>query len=158
MKRIMAFIFLGISLKTYSQQITPIAYSVENRMYAGQASSTPLNLNLEQQHAQYVRIHKATKISGWTSIGVGVPLTFIGLLAIAESVESGKNTERSGIWLLSSGGTLIVASIPLLIVSHHYKNKAASMAIGVGAQEAFTLQQNGVGAIAQPAVTLSFGL
>ena len=161
MKVIIVFIFLGISLKTYAQQITPIAYSVENRMYARQDSSLALNLNLEQQ--QYLRTHKTLKTLGWTSLGVGIASSMIAWLYNGEIAPAfDKNFAGGGVTIprvfLGVGATLMVASIPLLIEAHHYKKKAANLSIGVGAQQALTLQQRGLGTIAQPAVTLSFGL
>ena len=151
MKKIISIILcVVISTKMYAQQMsyTPLSY-------------TPLNLNLQQQ--QYLKTHKALKTSAWVAIGVGGTMVICmgGYILLSNAVadEKWRWNESESIpinWLLVSGGVLTVASVPLFIVSHHYKNMAVNASLGM--QQAFAPQQGGMRAIAQPAVTLSFGL
>lgn len=70
------------------------------------------------------RKQKTFKVLGWVSIGVGVPLTFLGLVTAIASEEGESIRPGTPAWLIGSGALLSTASIPLFILSHKYKKKA----------------------------------
>jgi hypothetical protein len=61
---------------------------------------------------------------GWVSLGIGLPVTFIGFVA---AVASSEGTHYSpGLYnsLLISGGAITLSSIPLFVVAHTYRKAA----------------------------------
>ncbi|WP_343689276.1 hypothetical protein [Chitinophaga sp.] len=69
--------------------------------------------------------HKTFRALGWTSLGVGVPLTLVGLASAIASAYNGNNNPPIYQWMLGSGAVLTTSGIPLFILSHKYKKKAA---------------------------------
>ena len=70
------------------------------------------------------RKQKTFKALGWVSLGVGVPLTFLGLVTAIASEEGESIRPGTPAWLIGSGAVISSASIPFFILSHKYKKKA----------------------------------
>lgn len=68
--------------------------------------------------------HKTFKTLGWVSIGVGIPLTFLGLATAIAGTESRSIHPGTYQWLIGSGAVITVSSIPFFIFSHKYKKMA----------------------------------
>lgn len=74
----------------------------------------------------YWRKHKTFKSLGWVSIGVGVPVTLLGLVTVlADSMGDSGSKHGSGNWVIGTGLTLTASSIPLFIFSHKYRKMSA---------------------------------
>lgn len=68
--------------------------------------------------------HKTFQALGWTSLGVGVPLTLVGLVSVIASAYNGNSNPPAYQWMLGTGAVLTTSGIPLFILSHKYKKKA----------------------------------
>jgi len=131
---------LHIGLNTYVQRVSFIA----------------INAAPQQEYRHYLKTAKTLKILGWTSLGVGIPTMFFGLLITAVENRDGPSTTNIGVVVLSSGAVLTAASIPLFIVSHHYKKKAVSLSLG--SQQVFIPQGNRFVSGVQPALSVKVSL
>lgn len=69
--------------------------------------------------------HKTFQTLGWTSLGIGVPLTLAGLVATLANAVNGHDNSPAANWVLGSGVVLSTSSIPLFIFSHKYKKRAS---------------------------------
>lgn len=61
---------------------------------------------------------------GWVSLGIGLPVTFIGFVAAVASSEGTHYSPSLYNSLLISGGAITLSSIPLFVVAHKYKVRA----------------------------------
>ncbi len=136
----LAIIFIGS--KAYGQQVLPASSKIIQEPYNFKYSSN----------------HKTLKTAGWISLGTGVPLFCLGVALGIGSADNqnGASAERTSKWMIPSGAALALASIPCFIISHHHRNKEAS--ISLVNQEAFFLQKNGVTSNIQPMLSLKIPL
>lgn len=79
------------------------------------------------KESQNWRTHRTLKTAGWVSIGVGVPLTFLGLATLIASTEGEGVRPGTYQWMIGSGVVLTTSSIPFFILSHKYKKKARKL-------------------------------
>ncbi|MDO4319428.1 MAG: hypothetical protein Q4C34_02520 [Bacteroidales bacterium] len=83
---------------------------------------------------------KIMRAVGWSCFGCGLGIgAFGGLLAMAVAIEKG---DFIGAPLICTvvGGSLIVASVPILAMGYHYKNKAKKMALEMSLTRLYTPQ------------------
>ena len=117
----------------------------------------PLLTASQQEYRHYLRTAKTLKVLGWTSLGVGIVSGYLGLAAYVTSTDTGEKAD----WLFVASGTLIAASIPLFIVSHHYKKKGKELkavSVSLGSQQVFVPQGNRFVSGVQPAVSVKVSL
>lgn len=76
--------------------------------------------------------HKTFQALGWTALGVGTAMTYSGLmLHIAANNPDRQGNKTSRYEIMSYvGATMIVASIPLFILSVNYKKQARALQLG----------------------------
>ena len=79
-----------------------------------------------------------------------------GLWKARGSVDDSSINGDLGAVLMGSGAALTLSSIPLFIVSHHYKKKAVS--ISLGSQQVFIPRENGFVSSVQPALSIKVSL
>ena len=157
---IVILLVLFVGLKIQAQ--TNISFPADSTVHMGlntdvQPVSFMTDNNAQQQeYRHYLRTAKILKIAGWTSLGVGIPTMFFGLLITAVENRDGPSTTNIGVVVLSSGAVLTAASIPLFIVSHHYKKKAVSLSLG--SQQVFIPQGNRFVSGVQPALSVKVSL
>ena len=77
----------------------------------------------------YRRKHKTYKTAAWISLGVGVPLTMAGIVVSVASIENPRVNSSTGEWMAVAGAVSTIGSIPLFILSHKYKKKAARLSV-----------------------------
>ncbi len=71
------------------------------------------------------KTYKTLNITGWCALGVGLPMTYCGIYLLVRDIQLGDGDPWSGsIAVTAVGGTLVLSSIPLLIVANRYKKKA----------------------------------
>lgn len=101
--------------------------------YSQDATSLPVDnpVAFDYKNTSEWSTYKTLRAVGWSSLGVGVPMTLTGLLGIALSSINGGNGGPF-IIVTAVGGGLTVASVPLLITAYHYRHKAKKMALNVG--------------------------
>ncbi|MCM1050597.1 MAG: hypothetical protein NC349_01420 [Paenibacillus sp.] len=85
----------------------------------------------DYKNTQEWRIYKVLRAVGWSSLGVGIPTTFYGLVGLGLSLNDGGNGHPF-IAIIATGGALTLSSIPLLIIANKYKRKAKKIALNVG--------------------------
>jgi hypothetical protein len=125
-----AIMFSG--LKIYGQRYLPVSDTTSYQF----------------REAGYLRTHKILNTVAWMSLGTGIATASLGIAAVAASVETGKLVK----WPIPAGLSLIGASIPLFVISHHYKKKAASLSFGN--QQVFIPQQSGFTSKVAPTLCL----
>lgn len=77
------------------------------------------------------KTYKILKITGLSSLGIGIPITFYGIIGLGLSLnDGGDGTPFTAI--IATGGTLMLSSIPLLIIANHYKKKALMNNLALG--------------------------
>lgn len=81
-------------------------------------------INPDYRESVYWKKHRTFKTLGWTALGIGIPLTFVGLVATAASIENSRINRNTGYWLMGSGAVLTVSSVPFFILSHRYRKMA----------------------------------
>lgn len=78
--------------------------------------------------------HKAFKIAGWSAFGVGTAIALSG--GLIQLLSFAYTDPGDFLWpnivLVATGGTLMLASVPLLIISNNYKKKARQAALSAG--------------------------
>jgi len=162
---IVILLVLFVGLKIQAQ--TNISFPADSTVHMGlntdvQPVSFMTDNNAQQQeYRHYLRTAKILKIAGWTSLGVGIPTMFFGLLITAVENRDGPSTTNIGVVVLSSGAVLTLSSIPLFIVSHHYKtkgNKEKAVSLSLGSQQVFIPQGNRFVSGVQPALSVKVSL
>jgi len=157
---IVIFLVLFAGLNTKAQ--TSLGMPVDSTLhilnsYAQPASLTSATTASQQEYRHYLRTAKTLKVLGWTSLGVGIVSGYLGLAAHVTSTDTGEKAD----WLFVASGTLIAASIPLFIVSHHYKKKGKELkavSVSLGSQQVFVPQGNRFVSGVQPAVSVKVSL
>ena len=146
--------FASLNLHAQTSLATPADTTIHIGLnsYAYPVSFMAANAASQQDYRHYLRTAKTLKILGWTSLGVGIVSSYLGLAAHVTSTDTGEKAD----WLFVTSGALIAASIPLFIVSHHYKKKAVS--ISLGSQQVFIPRENGFVSSVQPALSIKVSL
>lgn len=104
--------------------------------------SVPGAITSADPYRHYLRTHKTLKTLGWVSLAAGPPVVLLGIAVAAGSIEGPASNARTGAWIALSGLTLTFSSIPLFIISHHYKKKAISVLLSN--QQVFTPDGSGM--------------
>jgi len=162
---ILLILFAGLNTQAQTSLATP----VDSTLHIGLNSYVqPVSLTLattasQQEYLHYLRSAKTLKILGWTSLGVGIPTTFLGIffVALGNSYSPGNSTNNIGALVIVSGSVLTLSSIPLFIVSHHYKtkgNKLKAVSLSLGSQQVFIPQGNRFVSGVQPALSVKVSL
>ena len=162
---IVIFLVLFAGLNTKAQ--TSLGMPVDSTLhilnsYAQPASLTSATTAPQQEYLHYLRSAKTLKILGWTSLGVGIPTTFLGIFFVAAgNFYSPGSSNNIGALVIVSGSVLTLSSIPLFIVSHHYKKKGKeqkAVSLSLGSQQVFIPQGNGFVSGVQPALSVKVSL
>ena len=155
---ILLVLFVGLNLQAQTSSATPADTTIHIGLnsYAFPVSFMAVNAASQQEYRQYLKTAKTLKIAGWSALGVGIPTTFYGLLIVAVENRDGPSTTNIGTIILASGAALTLSSIPLFIVSHHYKKKAVS--VSLGSQQVFIPRGNGFVSSVQPALSIKVSL
>jgi len=160
---ILLILFAGLNTKAQTSLATPVGGTLHIGLnsYVQPVSLTSATTASQQEYLHYLRTAKILKIAGWTSLGVGIPTMFFGLLITAVENRDGPSTTNIGVVVLSSGAVLTLSSIPLFIVSHHYKtkgNKEKAVSLSLGSQQVFIPQGNRFVSGVQPALSVKVSL
>jgi hypothetical protein len=160
---ILLILFAGLNTKAQTSLATPVdgTLHIGLNSYVQPVSLTSATTASQQEYLHYLRTAKILKIAGWTSLGVGIPTMFFGLLITAVENRDGPSTTNIGVVVLSSGAVLTLSSIPLFIVSHHYKtkgNKEKAVSLSLGSQQVFIPQGNRFVSGVQPALSVKVSL
>ena len=160
---ILLILFAGLNTKAQTSLATPVdgTLHIGLNSYVQPVSLTSATTASQQEYLHYLRTAKILKIAGWTSLGVGIPTMFFGLLITAVENRDGPSTTNIGVVVLSSGAVLTLSSIPLFIVSHHYKtkgNKLKAVSLSLGSQQVFIPQGNRFVSGVQPALSVKVSL
>jgi len=147
----------GLNLHAQTSSATP----ADTTMHISLNSyAYPVSLALttipQQEYRHYLKTAKTLKIAGWTAMGVGIPMMVYGLGMAIGSVEDSRVSHKAANLVFASGATLTLSSIPLFIVSHHYKKKAVS--VSLGSQQVFIPRGNGFASSVQPALSIKVSL
>jgi hypothetical protein len=157
---ILLVLFVGLNLQAQTSSATPADTTIHIGLnsYAFPVSFMAVNAASQQEYRQYLKTAKTLKIAGWTALGVGIPSIFIGFAMGVTSIESEnrQKDQKTASWVVVSGAALTLSSIPLFIVSHHYKKKAVS--ISLGSQQVFIPRENGFISSIQPALSIKVSL
>ena len=164
---ILLILFIGLNTQAQTNASMPtdsIAY-ISLNSYAQPVSFTADNIAQQQDYKHYLKTAKTLKIASWTSLGLGIPTMCIGFLLGASSAHSDSNggglTESAGL-IFASGAVLTLSSIPLFIVSHHYKKKGNELkktaTLSLGSQQVFVPQGYGFTSSVQPVLSVKIAL
>ena len=158
-------LFAGLNTKAQISLATPVDSTLHIGLnsYVQPVSFRAVNVASQEDYRHYLRTAKTYKTLGWFSLGIGVPVMIVGLLgtelsAVTPTSDGGRRTVRI---LFVSGATLTAASIPLFIVSHHYKKKGKELkavSLSLGSQQVFIPQGNRLVSSVQPALSVKVSL
>jgi len=162
---ILLILFAGLNTQAQISLATP----ADSTLHIGLNSYVqPVSLTLattasQQEYRHYLRSAKTLKILGWTSLGVGIPTMCIGFVMGVAGIESEnrEKDQKTASWVFVSGAALTLSSIPLFIVSHHYKtkgNKLKAVSLSLGSQQVFIPQGNRLVSGVQPALSVKVSL
>lgn len=130
MRYLFLIIFSALLSTSISAQVDSIDHSnlifTENQTF----SHSILDSESYKKTSEWKK-YKILNISGWSALGVGIPITFTGVIGICLDVNDGG---KGGPWIpiTVTGGVLTLSSIPLLIIANHYKKKALMNNLSVG--------------------------
>jgi hypothetical protein len=155
---ILLVLFACLKMQAQTSSATPAdtTMHISLNSYAHPVSFASTTTPQQQEYRHYLKTAKTLKIAGWSALGVGIPTTFYGLLIVAVENRDGPSTTNIGTIILASGAALTLSSIPLFIVSHHYKKKAVS--VSLGSQQVFIPRGNGFVSSVQPALSIKVSL
>ena len=157
-------LFAGLNTKAQTSLVTPADSTLHIGLnsYVQPVSLTSATTAPQQEYLHYLRSAKTLKILGWTSLGVGIPTTFLGIFFVAAgNFYSPGSSNNIGALVIVSGSVLTLSSIPLFIVSHHYKKKGKELkaiSLSLGSQQVFIPQGNGFVSGVQPALSVKVSL
>jgi len=161
---ILLVVFVGLKMQAQTNASMPTDSTVYIGLnsYVQPVSFTADNIAQQQDYKHYLRTAKTLKIAGWTSLVVGIPAMWFGFgISYAENSE-GPNTTNIGALVFASGAALTLSSIPLFIVSHHYKKKGNELkktaTLSLGSQQVFVPQGNGFTSRVQPVLSVKIAL
>jgi len=149
------FASLKMQAQTNSATSADTTMHISLNSYAHPVSFAPTTIP-QQEYRHYLKTAKTLKIAGWTAMGVGIPMMVYGLGMAIGSVEDSRVSHKAANLVFASGATLTLSSIPLFIVSHHYKKKAVS--VSLGSQQVFIPRGNGFASSVQPALSIKVSL
>jgi len=154
---ILLVLFACLKMQAQTSSATPAdtTMHISLNSYAYPVSLAPTTIP-QQEYRHYLRTAKTLKIAGWTAMGVGIPMMVYGLGMAIGSVEDSRVSHKAANLVFASGATLTLSSIPLFIVSHHYKKKAVS--VSLGSQQVFIPRGNGFVSSVQPALSIKVSL
>ena len=161
---ILLVVFVGLKMQAQTNVSMPADTTLHIGLnsYVQPVSLTSATTVPQQEYRHYLRTAKTLKIAGWTSLGLGIPTMFCGFCLAVASVYSETGLKPSaGNWVFAAGATLTLSSIPLFIVSHHYKtkgNKLKAVSVSLGSQQVFIPQGNGFVSGVQPALSVKVSL
>jgi hypothetical protein len=161
---ILLILFAGLNTKAQTSLATPVDSTLHIGLnsYVQPVSLMAVNIPSQQESRHYLRTAKTLKILGWTSLGIGIPTTFLGIIYVAAgNFYSPGGTNHIGALVIVSGSVLTLSSIPLFIVSHHYKtkgNKLKAVSLSLGSQQVFVPQGNRFVSGVQPALSVKVSL
>jgi len=161
---ILLVVFVGLKMQAQTNVSMPADTTVHIGLntYVQPVFFTPATTASQQESRHYLRTAKTLKILGWTSLGIGIPTTFLGIIYVAAgNFYSPGGTNHIGALVIVSGSVLTLSSIPLFIVSHHYKtkgNKLKAVSLSLGSQQVFVPQGNRFVSGVQPALSVKVSL
>ena len=162
---ILLVVFVGLKMQAQTNVSMPADTTVHIGLntYVQPVFFTPATTASQQESRHYLRTAKTLKILGWTSLGVGIPTMCIGFVMGVAGIESEnrEKDQKTASWVLVSGAALTLSSIPLFIVSHHYKtkgNKLKAVSLSLGSQQVFIPQGNRFVSGVQPALSIKVSL
>ena len=162
---ILLILFIGLNTQAQTNASMPTDTSMYRSLntYVQTVSLTPANTTSQQEYQQYLRTAKTLKIAGWTSLGLGIPTMFCGFCLGVASVYSETGLKPSaGNWVFAAGAALTLSSIPLFIVSHHYKKKGNELkktaTLSLASQQVFVPQGNRFVSGVQPVLSVKIPL
>jgi hypothetical protein len=100
-----------------------LAYAFSSSQHRYDSLERKVRINYDKSSENWQK-HKTCQALGWTSLGIGVPLTLIGLVSTIANAYNKEDNSAAAKWMLGSGAVLTTSSIPLFILSHKYKKKA----------------------------------
>ena len=125
--------FLPTILLLLISAVSAYAQQADSSPAASIEPSTNTSSNIYKQTKEWKRC-KVLRAIGWTSLGVGIPTTLVGVyITGAQSIEGG--TSAVGVPIIVTGGILMVASAPLLIASNYFKRKAKRLQMSMSTIE-----------------------
>ncbi len=89
-----------------------------------------INTAIDYKHSSEWKRYKTLRAIGWSSLGIGIPTTLVGVLLSAFQ-NSLSGSGGVGIPCIVTGGVLTLSSIPLLACAYHYRKKALNLTVGV---------------------------
>jgi hypothetical protein len=155
---ILLVLFACLKMQAQTSSATPAdtTMHVSLNSYAHPVSFAPATTPQQQEYRHYLKTAKTLKIAGWSALGVGIPIMVYGLGMAIGSVEDSRVSHKAANLVFASGAALTLSSIPLFIVSHHYKKKAVS--VSLGSQQVFIPRGNGFVSSVQPALSIKVSL
>lgn len=150
MRKLVALVaILGFSVhyhQLHAQNLMP--YTAGNVAYINFTTQIP-NSVVNSKHGDATRDwkkHKTFKTAGWVALGVGVPLTLVGIITSFASINNPGINSGTGDWLAGAGLVSTVGSIPLFMLSSKYKRRAKG---NMAAHISFYFRGNGLGLVIQ---------
>jgi hypothetical protein len=156
---LVALVGLKVQAQTNASMPTDSTVHIGLSAYAQSVSLTPVNATSPQEYQHYLRTAKTLRVLGWTSF-VGIPVMVYGLGMAIGSID-GSSNGGLGVVLMGVGSVLTLSTIPLFIVSHHYKkkgNKLKVVSVSLGSQQVFVPQGNRFTSSVQPALSVKVSL
>ncbi len=98
----------------------------------GKFSPYTINESFDYKKTKEWKKYKVLRACGWSSLAVGIPITFGGAVLVAFADIQNGNGGGAGVPFIVSGGVMTLASVPLLISAYHYRNKAKNLGLGIG--------------------------
>lgn len=137
--KIITFVLLGLlmALNCTAKSPTPFHSSCIDNSLVGHSitsvSNTAAFNDIEAHSFNYKttkewKKYKALRAVGWSALGLGIPVTFGGLVGVGVSAIDG-DSYGGFIAMLAAGGVLTLSSIPILISAYHYRKKAKKIAL-----------------------------
>lgn len=138
MKKILIFIvFIVSAICAYSQNdsiaenLTEAQTSISNQ--SRQQLPSSLMADTYKNTPEWGK-YKSLRAVGWTTFGVGLAATTTGVLLLFTSnsdLGSDAMSTASKVTMIS-GAAITVASVPILCVAYHHKNKAKKLGMSMG--------------------------
>lgn len=146
---ILTIIFLLAGGSSYAQ-----TDSIQNYTYHSETISQS-SIATSYKSTTDWKTYKKLKIAGWSCIGVGIPATFYGIVAMGLSQVHADSSGGIFIAVTATGGTLTLTGITLLIIANKYKKKAKNRNLNIGISDIKTPSYTGYD-IYSPAIRLTY--
>lgn len=97
------------------------------------ASATPLSYSSYTLSPEWKRYRRLNTV-GWCAFGVGTATALFGGLwqVAALAADGGADFAGGPLVCVAVGGSMMVASVPILITARHYKRKAKNLTLNLG--------------------------